>query len=302
MVSLIVRQFLPASWKRISWSRALVALGAYAIAFGAIPFLLLPKLVPEPVPQINYQDNQVVRWDGSRLAGGTLYDTGSAVGIGTAEPRATLTLHPEKSFDFAALSSGNEPRNDIYLGYVSSPGFGSFGMCTMDACVASNGTSLNFGWVNGPDSMSDDMVFSPNGQLWVRGGYSSGSDARMKKDVAEVGERWQSLLKLRPVSFRWKEETMDPGVHFGLIAQEARAWVPELVREEGADHMLSIEYAGLIPLLIEAAKHLTARNDALARQVDVLAQRVSTLATENRELEARIAGIQANQVAIVGRQ
>ena len=67
------------------------------------------------------------------------------------------------------------------------------------------------------------------------------------------------MLKLRGVDFDWKEKR--DGVHdIGVIAQEVREVIPEVVQEvkdldEGT--YLSVDYAKLIPVLIEAVKELS---------------------------------------------
>jgi hypothetical protein len=106
----------------------------------------------------------------------------------------------------------------------------------------------------------------------------------MKTDPWNLGERWERLLELRPAEFRWKDERMGSDMHLGLIVQEVEPWFPELVHEEGRDHLLSIEYTGLIPPLIEATKHLTSREDELFKQAADLARALSELKTDNERL------------------
>ena len=54
------------------------------------------------------------------------------------------------------------------------------------------------------------------------------SSARYKQDITAMGARSDGLLKLRPVTFAYKEDAR--GVtHYGLVAEEVQAVYPELV-------------------------------------------------------------------------
>ncbi len=65
------------------------------------------------------------------------------------------------------------------------------------------------------------------------------SDGRLKKDIKDSPYGLAQLLKLRPVSYRWKSTTEDPGVQVGLIAQEVRGVVPEVIHTDGSTGMLA---------------------------------------------------------------
>lgn len=87
------------------------------------------------------------------------------------------------------------------------------------------------------------------------------SDERFKQDVtALTPERARELIeKLRPVMFRWNEQAKtqnplkDDRQHYGLIAQELREVMPELVFENQKGY-LAIDYVQLITVLIAALK------------------------------------------------
>jgi hypothetical protein len=63
------------------------------------------------------------------------------------------------------------------------------------------------------------------------------------------------LLKLRPVTFKWKERS-DGSTQIGLIAQEVQNVVPEVVTTAGRDgsDTLAVNYPGLVPVLIKAVQ------------------------------------------------
>jgi len=89
------------------------------------------------------------------------------------------------------------------------------------------------------------------GDVQARGFYPT-SDARLKKDIKDAAYGLPELMKLRPVSYRWKEGT-DDREHSGFIAQEVQDVFPNAVRvgsKTGA--MLTLDYSSLIPVAIKA--------------------------------------------------
>lgn len=86
------------------------------------------------------------------------------------------------------------------------------------------------------------------------------SDARLKKDIVEEAYGLAEILKLRPVSYKLKEG--NDGTQLGLIAQEVRAIVPEVVHGDERVGMLSVGYSSLVPVLIKAIQE---QNDHIAR-------------------------------------
>jgi hypothetical protein len=116
------------------------------------------------------------------------------------------------------------------------------------------------------------------------------SDENKKKNVESISDCLEKVTQLRPVSFNWKDESQDDGLHFGLIAQEVQPIIPEVVKDwvipaveasepildsEGAEIQPSIEeeeeksnglmltYSELIPYLIGAVKELKAEVEQL---------------------------------------
>lgn len=75
----------------------------------------------------------------------------------------------------------------------------------------------------------------------------------MKKDVKDAAYGIAEVLKLRPVTYLWKNEDLGKGTQFGLIAQEVQRVLPELVREDSSK-TLAINYVQLVPVLVRAVQ------------------------------------------------
>ena len=69
-------------------------------------------------------------------------------------------------------------------------------------------------------------------------------------------------------------------MQLGMIAQEVQAVFPELVTED-EQGMLSLNYIGLVPVLIEATK-------TQQTQIDQLQQQIDALVTHNNEQESTL--------------
>lgn len=96
------------------------------------------------------------------------------------------------------------------------------------------------------------MVLYSNGNAWLQGSLTQYSDIRLKKDIQPISGALKSLLKLSGYTYHWIEKDATTALQSGLIAQEVQKVFPELVSENQGK--LGINYSGLIPYMLEAAK------------------------------------------------
>jgi hypothetical protein len=91
---------------------------------------------------------------------------------------------------------------------------------------------------------------------------------------------------LRGVSYDWKAD----GKHdIGLIAEEVGKVIPEVVvYEENGEEATAVDYAGLVPVLIEAVKE----------QQQLLEEKDAQIAALKQEKDAEIAVLQARMAAL----
>jgi hypothetical protein len=77
----------------------------------------------------------------------------------------------------------------------------------------------------------------------------------LKKDIKDARYGLEQLLRLRPVTFKWKNENGNgDGLQLGLIAQEVQKVVPEVVNTDATTGMLVVNYTALLPLAIKAVQ------------------------------------------------
>ena len=96
------------------------------------------------------------------------------------------------------------------------------------------------------------------------------SDQRLKENITDLTNSLGKISQLRGVSYTWKKEAnKDLNVpYYGLLAQELEAIIPELVWNHSIHDTEEIKYksihmTGLIPVLVEAVKELSAKVTAL---------------------------------------
>lgn len=97
----------------------------------------------------------------------------------------------------------------------------------------------------------------PSGNL-----TNTASDRRLKTAIAPIRYGLADVLRLAPVSFRWKNPQLGGQTEIGLIAQDVQAIIPEVIGRN-ADAMLSIDYPKLVAVLINAIKDLNIRIQVL---------------------------------------
>lgn len=122
----------------------------------------------------------------------------------------------------------------------------------------------------------------------VSGAWVVRSDARLKRDIATLENPLDTVLKLRGVSFHWKNSEMDQkyGIQRGFIAQEMQEVVPEWVHE-GNDGYKRIEKTGIEAYFVEAIKELY--NKWFTDHT-----RIAELEKQNRELKEALCEMNPN--------
>ena len=108
-------------------------------------------------------------------------------------------------------------------------------------------------------------------------GFETASDGRYKEQIEDLVHGLDAVTALRPVSFRWIDHP-DEGLHYGLIAQEVRQVLPDIVSGDEADGaMLGVNYGELVPVLVQAVQEQQAEIETQAEQIADLEARLSAL-------------------------
>jgi len=89
---------------------------------------------------------------------------------------------------------------------------------------------------------------------------NSTSDESLKKDINTIVDGLEIINSIDGVRFVWKESNK-PSV--GVIAQDVEKVLPELISERTDTGTKSVNYNGLVGVLIEAVKELSSRVEVL---------------------------------------
>lgn len=110
------------------------------------------------------------------------------------------------------------------------------------------------------------------------------SSIRWKRDVQTLPHAVETVGRLRGVSYEWIESRRRD---IGLIAEEVGAVLPEIVEFEanGVD-AISVDYARLVAVLIQAINEQQTQITAQEREIDELSSRLERLEHSSKTAEA----------------
>jgi len=85
------------------------------------------------------------------------------------------------------------------------------------------------------------------------------SDRNLKTDIVDMKDGIELVSKLRPVNYRWKDETKSQLEEYGFIAQEVEESFPSLVQTNASTGIKSVDYPKMVSILALAVQELTAK-------------------------------------------
>ncbi len=165
----------------------------------------------------------------------------------------------------------------LYPGGAGEVGIGVYGNelrlhADNAGAKVSMGTQDNLGnfTENAKAERNGVYAFSILGSLWVNG-TTYASDERFKKNITEISSPLQKLLLLNGVEYEMRTDEFQknyfmPGRQIGLLAQNVEKVIPEAVNEK--DGYKGVDYARLVPLLIEAIKEQNGKIETQQQQLE----------------------------------
>ncbi len=186
------------------------------------------------------------------------------VGIGTASPGAKLeVVGAVRTHSYYTIANVNGS-------FSGSGGANSFiGLHDGTKWGLTIGTSGTYTSNVGIGTTTPGRKLSVNGDAGGTTVWYNDSDERLKKDIATIDDALARVLRLRGVTFQWRDTTNRPaGTQIGFIAQEALPVIPEVV--EKRDEFYSMATPSITALLVEAIKEQQKQIDALKAEVAAL--------------------------------
>ena len=205
------------------------------------------------------------------LADNTAGSNNIAVGIGAGVSLAT----GDNNIDIGNAGGGSES-NTIRIG---------------------NGQTGTFvAGITGVPVTGTAVVVNIFGQLSV-----APSSQRFKEDIKPIDKASESLLRLKPVAFRYKKE-IDPAAspQFGLVAEDVEKINPDLVVRDKEGKPYSVRYdqvnAMLLSEFLEEHRQVEEQQAAITELKSTVAQQQtsfqSKLAEQEKQIEALASGLQ----------
>jgi hypothetical protein len=135
---------------------------------------------------------------------------------------------------------------------------------------------------------SGNLIFTPDSGIggYIErgsGNYFSLSDARLKRDIVPLNGVLDRVLQLRPVSYRFQNQSEDSSRTYGLIAQEVEPLFPEVVGEHVGSKALA--YSEFVPITIGAIQEL---NRKMESENTILRDEIKRRDAENAELKQTV--------------
>ncbi|WP_052700103.1 tail fiber domain-containing protein [Methylocucumis oryzae] len=115
---------------------------------------------------------------------------------------------------------------------------------------------------NGSDAshLSNALTLLKNGNMTIAGTLTQNSDSRLKTNIHDLNQPLQKITHLHGIQYQWNPATHPgtvdaDGIQLGFLAQDVQTVLPELVKPDSNGY-LSVNYVGVIPVLVEAVKDL----------------------------------------------
>ncbi len=124
---------------------------------------------------------------------------------------------------------------------------------------------------------SNALTLLRNGNMTIAGALTQDSDRRLKTEINPLDGSLKKLNSINGYTYHWTGENRDKALQTGLIAQEVQQSFPELVTGDEKE-VLSVNYIGLIPHLIEAVKELKAEKELLLSRLETMSEKIEALA------------------------
>ena len=105
------------------------------------------------------------------------------------------------------------------------------------------------------------------------------SSRRFKEDIADMGAASHDLMRLHPVTFRYKKPFADGSkpIQYGLIAEEVAEVYPDLVAHSADGQIETVKYQVLDSMLLNEVQHLVKQLDEQRQLNQSLLERLARL-------------------------
>jgi hypothetical protein len=126
---------------------------------------------------------------------------------------------------------------------------GSSALSSSQGIILDENNNLGIG-VNENNDLPLSYKLMVSGSIKASGTVVQGSDLRLKEDIRPIDNALSRVNNIDGVYFTYKD-TKEKSI--GVIAQEIQKILPEVVSEDNNGY-LSVNYSGIVPVLVEAIR------------------------------------------------
>jgi hypothetical protein len=118
------------------------------------------------------------------------------------------------------------------------------------------------------------------------------SSRRFKEDIREMGDASRGLMRLRPVTFRYRKPFADGSepIQYGLIAEEVAEIYPDLVAHSANGQIETVKYQVLDAMLLNEVqrqqKEISTQREQINTQAGRKCAAIILTAAEQHDLHA----------------
>ncbi|MEP6674271.1 MAG: tail fiber domain-containing protein [Ferruginibacter sp.] len=168
----------------------------------------------------------------------------------------------------------------MYPGNTGEVGIGVYGNelrlhADNPGAKVSFGTQTNAGVFTEVGKFEQNGVYALSvfGSIWANG-TTYASDERFKQHITAIESPLKKLLQINGVEYEmnttaFSKNNFMQGRQIGLLAQNVELVIPEAV-SQNSDGYKGVDYARLVPLLIEAIRELKKQNDLQLHRIELL--------------------------------
>jgi trimeric autotransporter adhesin len=192
--------------------------------------------------------------------------TPTNVGVGVTAPQARLHLKSNSLGNANSSQLMLEEDGDDYTrltmknsNSIASGKYWDLGSYTNATNAAAR---LSFYY----QGVGDILYLKGDGNATLMGTLTQLSDSRLKRNIAPIRSSLHRLMQIGGYQYQWKEKARDQNLQLGVLAQEVSKTFPELVKKDEKG-VLSVNYSGLVPVLINAVKEQQTIIDGLEKRL-----------------------------------
>jgi hypothetical protein len=154
---------------------------------------------------------------------------------------------------------GNGAQNKDLIFFTNTGATGADGTERARVTSTSFQPGSNNNYSLGTSSLKWTAVYATNGTIQT-------SDKRLKTNIHRLPYGLKEILRMHPVEYNWKTNPNGES-KIGLIAQDVRQLIPEVVVGDETKENIGMNYAELVPVLINAIKEQQQQIEELKKKV-----------------------------------